>query len=139
MFHIQLTGLCCAYQSFNHLKKFGQPPSRGQPPNRFNFQGGDGTASQSVDYTESSQRHTSIDQMPVPTTGSRTALTVGGDGDRLHLSLSQLLITASTLIYPQWNHVIRSPAEWRRERQMTENAEAEMYKSLMDNALKPKS
>lgn len=77
--------------------------------------------------------------MLVPTSGSRTALTLGGDGDRLHLSLSQLLITASTLIYPQWNDVIRSPAEWRRERQMTENEKAERYNSLMDNGLKPKS
>lgn len=77
--------------------------------------------------------------MLVPTSGSRAALALGGDGDRLHLSLAQLLITASTLIYPQWNDVIRSPAEWRRERQMTKNAEAETYESLMDNGLKPKS
>lgn len=77
--------------------------------------------------------------MLVPTSGSRTALTLGGDGDRLHLSLSQLLITASTLIYPQWNDVIRSPAEWRQERQMTENEKAERYNSLMDNGLKLKS
>lgn len=87
----------------------------------------------------STQRRTSIDQMLVSTSGSRPVLTVGGDGDRLHLSLSQLLITASTLIYPQWNDVIRRPAEWRQERQMTENAEDEEYESLTDNGVKQKS
>lgn len=87
----------------------------------------------------STQRRTSIDQMLVSTSGSRPVLTVGGDGDRLHLSLSQLLITASTLIYPQWNDVIRSPAEWWQERQMTEKAEDEEYESLTDNGVKQKS
>lgn len=52
---------------------------------------------------------------------------------------SQLLITASTLIYPQWNDVIRSAAEWRRERQMAENAEAGTQERLTDDGFKPKS
>ena len=47
----------------------------------------------------------------------RNALTEWEDGERLRVSLCQLLIATSTVIYPKWNNVIRSLSEWVSERE----------------------
>lgn len=75
-----------------------------------------------------------VEALLVSSRGS-TALTAGGDSDRLHRSLSQLLITRATLIYAWRDGAIRRASEWWRSRQTTWNVQR--HESAVDKRRGP--